>query len=130
MPKISYNSLLANDRLQSDLWLFKSAQSQADDTQFESDFSNLAFTFIQDRAPALMNYILGFETVDRSEDGTRAVGIFGFKVDDDYYYVPAFFLNNQVRGVDLILNKKTNQFVPLTEKWIDYIINRHAIRIG
>lgn len=130
MAKISFDSLLANDRLESDLWLFKSAQSQADDTQFETDFSNLAFTFIQDRAPALMNYILGFETVDRSEDGTRAVGIFGFKIDDDYYYVPAFFLNNQVKGVESILAKRTNSFIPLTEEWINFIINRRATEIG
>lgn len=127
---ISFNSLLANDRLQSDLWLYKSAQSQADDTQFENDFSNLAFTFIQDRAPALMNYIIGFETVDRSEDGTRAVGIFGFKIDDDYYYVPAFFLNNQVKGIESILAKRTNSFIPLTEEWINFIINRKATEIG
>lgn len=128
--KISFNSLLANDKFESDLWAYKSAQSQADDTQFETDFSNLAFTFIQDRAPALMNYILGFETVDRSEDGTRAVGIFGFKIDDDYYYVPAFFLNNQIKGVESILAKRTNSFIPLTEEWINFIINRKATEIG
>lgn len=128
--KIRFDSLLANDRLETDLWNYKFAQSQADDTQFENDFSNLAFTFIQDRAPALMNYILGFETVDRSDDGTRAVGIFGFKIDDDYYYVPAFFLNNQIKGVDSILSKRTNSFIPLTEEWINFIINRKATEIG
>ena len=95
MGRIKFNSLLANDRLESDLWMYKSAQ-QADDTQFENDFSGMAMQFLQDRAPALMSYILGFEVVDRSDDQTRAVGIFGFKIDDDYYYVPAFFLNSQV----------------------------------
>ena len=106
------------------------APESANQRQFEDDFGSLAYQFVQDRAPALIPYMLGFEVVDRNEDGSKAVGIFGYKVDDDFYYVPAFFLNNQVRGVDLILNKKTNQFVPLTEKWIDYIVNKHAIRIG
>lgn len=102
----------------------------ANQRQFEDDFGSLAYQFVQDRAPGLIPYMLGFEVVDRNDDGSKAVGIFGYKVDDDFYYIPVFFLNNQVRGVDMILNKKTNQFIPLTEKWIDYIINKHAIRIG
>ena len=106
------------------------APESANQRQFEDDFGALAYQFVQDRAPALVPYMLGFEVVDRNEDGSKAVGIFGYKVDDDFYYVPAFFLNNQVRGVDMILNKKTNQFVPLTEKWIDFIVNKHSIRIG
>lgn len=106
------------------------APESANQRQFEDDFGQLAYQFVNDRAPALVPYMLGFEVVDRNEDGSKAVGIFGYKVDQDYYYIPAFFLNNQVRGVDMILNKKTNQFVPLTEKWIDYVIDKHSIQIG
>ncbi len=106
------------------------APESANQRQFEDDFGALAYQFVQDRAPALVPYMLGFEIVDRNEDGSKAVGIFGYKIDEDFYYIPAFFLNNQVRGVDMILNKKTNQFIPLTEKWIDYIVNKHSIRIG
>lgn len=109
---------------------YKEAQQASDDTQFEQDFNKIAFSFIQDRAPGLMKYLLGFETVERSEDSSRAVGIFGFKVGKDYYYVPAFFLNNQVKGVDMILNKRTNSFVPLTEEWVDNITNRQAVELG
>lgn len=109
---------------------YKEGQLNADDTQFEQDFNKIAYAFIQDRAPGLMRYLLGFETVEREDDGSRAVGIFGFKVGKDYYYVPAFFLNNQVKGVDMILNKRTNSFVPLTEEWVDNITNRQAVELG
>ena len=128
--KTTLQSLLANDRFQSDLYLCKQAQIQADDTQFETDFTNMAFGFLQDRAPALMRYVLGFETVQRNDDGTRAVGIFGFKVGDDYYYVPAFFMNSQIKGIDSILNKRTNSFVPLTEEWVNFIVNRKVVELG
>lgn len=127
--RIRFESLLAEDDLGSGLLAYKSAQA-SDDTQFAQDFSNLAFTFIQDRAPALMPYILGFELVDREPDGTKAVGVFGFKVGDDYYYVPAFFMNNQVKGVDLLLSKKTNSFVPLSDDWIGFIVNRSENKLG
>ena len=106
------------------------APESANHKQYEDDFGALAYQFVQDRAPALLPYLIGFEIVDRNEDGSKAVGIFGYKVDDDFYYVPAFFLNNQVRGVDMVLNKKTNQFIPLTEKWIDFIIDRHSVSMG
>ena len=130
MAKITLNSLLAEQDTGTDPWLVKRAQEQPDEVQFAQDFSNLAFQFIQDRAPALMQYIVGFEVVDRSDNGTRAVGIFGFKIDGDYYYVPAFFLNSQVKGIDSILSKRTNSFVPLTEEWINFIINRKAKELG
>lgn len=106
------------------------APESADETQFENDFSTIAFQFVQDRAPALMPYMLGFEVVDRSDDGSKAVGIYGYKIDDDFYYIPVFFLNNQIRGVDMILNKKTNSFVPLTENWINYIVDKHSVTLG
>ena len=128
--KHTFESLLAEQDTGVDAWLVKKAQEQPDEVQFAQDFSNLAFQFIQDRAPALMPYIVGFEVVDRAENGTRAVGIFGFKVDGDYYYVPAFFMNSQVKGIDSILSKRTNSFVPLTEEWINFIINRKAKELG
>lgn len=130
VTKVSLKSLLADDKFRSDLWLHKAAQEQPDETQFAQDFANLSFQFMQDRAPALMKYLLGFEVVDRAENGTRAVGIFGFKIDGDYYYVPAFFMNSQVKGIDSILSKRTNSFIPLTEEWVNYIINRKANELG
>ena len=65
--RIDFKSLLADDKFTSDLWLHKEAQEQPDETQFAQDFANLAFQFMQDRAPALMKYLLGFEVVDRAE---------------------------------------------------------------
>ena len=106
------------------------APESADQERFEQDLSSMAYQFVVDRAPALLPYMLGFEVVDRSEDGSKAVGIYGYKIDDDFYYVPIFFINNQIRGVDLLLSKRTNSFVPLTENWINYIINKHSVTLG
>jgi hypothetical protein len=106
------------------------APESADTQRYEQDLSGLAYQFVKDRAPALLPYMLGFEVVDRNEDGSKAVGIYGYKIDDDFYYIPIFFINNQIRGVDMILNKRTNSFLPLTENWINYIIDRHAVTIG
>jgi hypothetical protein len=90
----------------------------------------MAFVFLRDRAPALMPYLLGFEVVDREEDGSRAIGIFGFKVSGEYYYVPAFFVNQQVKGMDLLFAKKTNTFVPLRETWINHLLDKSTMQLG
>jgi hypothetical protein len=101
-----------------------------DEVQLEQDFASLSFLFLRDKASALMPYLLGFEVVDREEDGSRAVGIFGFKISGKYYYVPSFFINNQVKGLDLLFCKATNSFVPLKESWINHILNRSSLRLG
>lgn len=101
-----------------------------DEVQLEQDFANMAFMFLRDRAQALMPYLLGFEVVEREEDGSRAVGIFGFKIADKYYYVPAFFVNNQIKGMDLLYSKSTNSFMPLRETWINHILNKATLRLG
>ncbi len=101
-----------------------------DEAQMEMDFGRLAYSFITDRAAGLMPYLLGFEVVERENDGSRAVGIFGFKIGKDYYYAPAFFVNNQVRGMELLYSKRTNMFLPLKEAWINYIVNRQTIQLG
>ena len=108
----------------------KLAQMDMQEEQLEQDFSKLAYMFVSDRAAQLMRYILGFEVVEHEPDGSKAVGVFGFKVGEDFYYIPAFFITNQVRGVDMIYSKKTNTFFPLTEEWIDNIIQRDAIELG
>lgn len=110
--------------------LSKLAQMDMQEGQLEQDFSKLAYMFVSDRAAQLMRYVLGFEVVEHEPDGSKAVGVFGFKVGDDYYYIPAFFITNQVRGVDMIFSKKTNMFFPLTEEWIDNIIQRDTIELG
>lgn len=102
----------------------------ADEQQMERDFANMAFSFLTDRATGLLPFLLGFEVVEREEDGSAAVGIFGFKLGDDYYYAPSFFVNGQVRGMDMLFGKKTNSFIPMRESWINYIVNRQAISLG
>jgi hypothetical protein len=111
--------------------LIKDADVESpDEAQLESDFASMAFVFLRDRAPALMPYLLGFEVVDREEDGSRAVGIFGFKISGEYYYVPAFFVNQQVKGMDLLFCKKTNSFVPLRETQINDLLDKSTLQLG
>ena len=99
-------------------------------SQLEADFGNLAYNFFKDRAAQLVPFLLGFEIVEQEEDGSRAIGIFGCKIGDNYYYIPVFFVNNQIRGMDMIYSKKHNSFIPLQDEWCSYLVNKQVMHLG
>jgi hypothetical protein len=100
------------------------------ETGFEQSFAGLAFTYIQDKAPGLLDYLVGFQLVDKSSDNKRAVGIFGFKVSDQWIYIPVFFINGNLKGHELLYLKNQDTFVPLKENWVNYIISRKPQILG
>jgi hypothetical protein len=100
------------------------------DMPFEAAFSNLAHAYLKDKAPSLLDYELGFQLLDRNQENTKAVGIFGFKVGTQYLYAPVFFLNGKLKGHELLYIKAQDLFVPLKENWLNYLLNRRPNVLG
>lgn len=103
---------------------------QGSDSDFEKSFSNVAHAFLQDKAPTLLAYELGFQLLDRNEDNTRAVGVFAFKVGSQIMYAPQFFLNGDLKGYELLYLKNQDMFVPISEGWLNHIINKRPHSLG
>lgn len=110
--------------------MHKIAAEMPDQQQFEQEFSNIAFTFLKDRASGLLDYLIGFEIVERPEDGNKAVGVLGFLVGDRPIYVPAFWSNSQLTGMDLLFDRRQDQFYPLTENWVNRVTSMGATSMG
>jgi hypothetical protein len=102
----------------------------ATDTNFEKTFSDLAFTRLQDKAPSLLNFLVGFQLIDKNEDDTHAVGVFGFKVGPEWVYAPVFFINGELKGHELLYLKDQDLFVPMVEEWINFILHRRPQNMG
>jgi len=100
------------------------------DTDFEKAFATLAYAELEQKVPGLFPYLIGFQLVDKNEDDTQALGIFGFKVGDQWYYSPVFWLNGKVKGYDLLYIVSQDLFIPLRESWINYITNRKPYVMG
>ncbi len=100
------------------------------DVPFEQAFSNLAHALIRDKSPSLMDYELGFQLLDRSDDSTKAVGAMGFKVGSLELLVPVFFLNGQLKGHEMLYIVNHDLRVPLKENWLQYILNRKPRIVG
>ncbi len=100
-------SALVHQLRNSALTTFKQASLGGDqESSFEQAFSSLAYAYLKDKSPRLLDFIVGFQLVDRNEDNTKAVGIFGFKVGDQWLYAPVFFLNGDLKGHELLYIKK------------------------
>jgi hypothetical protein len=100
------------------------------DAEFEKTFADLAHARLRDRAPGLLDYLVGFQLLDKSEDDTHAVGVWGFNVGDSWMYNPVFFLNGQLKGDELLYVKDQDAFVPMNEKWVNYLLNRRPHILG
>jgi len=100
------------------------------ETALEKTFSDLAYSHLRDQSQSLLDYLVGFQLLKSEDDGERAVGIFGFEVDNDYYYAPIFFLNGEIRGLDTLYSVKSDLFMPITEGWVNHVINRRQANLG
>lgn len=100
------------------------------DKDFEAAFSNLAHAYMREKAPSLEPYEVGFELLERSDDGKRAVGITGYQVGDQLFYCPVFWLAGKIKGHELLFLKDQSLFVPLKENWINYMLERKLPEIG
>jgi len=113
-------------------WKKQAAQAAAPDEAVEKAFFQQAATFIANKAAPIMRdpYRLGFEIVQKNDDNTRMVGIFAFRISQDLYYAPAFFLNGEIKGTDLFYRHTTKTFVPLTEDWVKHLLEQDDGTIG
>jgi hypothetical protein len=100
------------------------------DQPFEQAFSNLAHAYIRDKAPKLLDFEVGFQLIEKNQDNTKAVGVFGFKVGNQWLYAPVFFLNGDLKGHELLYVKSQDVFVPLKENWLNYLLGRRQASIG
>lgn len=97
---------------------------------FEQSFASLAYTYLKDKVPKLLDYVVGFQLLDRNDDNTKAIGIFGFLIEDSWIYAPFFFLNGDLKGHELLYLKAQDMFAPMKENWLNYILSKSKNNIG
>ena len=91
--------------------------------QFDEAFATMAYTYLQEKAPSLIDHMLGFQTIDRSDDGRRALGMFVFNPGGRILEAPVFFMNGELKGHQLLHIRDANQFVPLRENMLDHVLS-------
>lgn len=77
-----------------------------------------------------MDYEVGFQLIEKNQENTKAVGVFGFKIGNQWLYAPVFFLNGDLKGHELLYIKNQDLFVPLKEEWVNYLLGRRPSMLG
>jgi len=100
--------------------------SPADTESLERAFMDQAYAELRSRCKMLLRdpHRIGFEIVYKNDDATRMVGLFGFRSGRQLFFVPAFFLNAMIKGLDLLYRSQTRSFVPNTEEWVAYLMEQ------
>ena len=113
-------------------WRKLASAQTADDDSIERAFMDQAMNRVSQKARPIMKspYWLGFETVFKNDDNTRMVGIFAFRIDKDLFYAPVFFLNGEIKGTDLFYRVAPKKFIPLTEEWMQFLLENHTNDLG
>ena len=100
------------------------------DTTFEQSLSNLAHSYMRDKIPSLAPYEVGFQLLDKNEDSTRAEGLMGFNAGNEWFYVPIFYMNGQLKGHELMYVKSRDKFVPCKDGQVNLFLNKKPLRLG
>jgi hypothetical protein len=98
--------------------------------QVEQNLSEIAVAQVSEKNPNLLSYYLGFDLIDKNDDGTRAAGIMGFKIGGQLIYIPVFFLNGKIKGMEVMYLKNSDTFVSNNEQWVNYISSQNPSDIG
>lgn len=103
----------------------------ATDQDFEQAFFQLAYDKLQAKLFNLLPFLVGFEVVKKSDDNTKAIGVFGFKSENgQILYVPAFFINGKVKDLDVLYSRNNNQFYPLNEDFAELFLKDDVTGVG
>lgn len=100
------------------------------DRDFELAFAELAFSALQDKAPAIVPKVIGFQVLDASDDQAHAIGVFGADVAEQLVYIPAFFHAGEIKGIEMMYLSEQDIFVPMRDAWINYLVTRRPTDLG
>ena len=98
--------------------------TEEDGPSFEQQFGILANAVISDKFPQLDSMKLAFQLIDKEDDNSRACGASVYIVGKTVIFVPAFFLNGNIKTADMMLLAETQQFLPMSDPWISWIKNK------
>lgn len=111
--------------------LLKSANLGADQTQsFERAFGAVAYTYLQEKVPSLVQHIVGFQLIDRDDESEKASGVFVAKIGNSIVDVPMFFEKNELKGHVLMRIREPELFLPLREAFLEYVLSRMPQDLG
>ncbi len=100
-------------------------------TETEPKLAEVEYALRRDRASTWYDqHDVGFEELESSDDGQKAVGIRVFNIAGDFYYAPIFFNGGKTMGDELLYSKSDDMFIPFVEEWTQFILRNRSEEVG
>jgi hypothetical protein len=98
------------------------------EVSFEQRFGQLVDAELNEKLPSLVEYRVGFQVIDKTDDESKAVGIYAFVMNNTWIYIPVFFIDGKLEGFELMYIKQKDLFVPALDNWIA-AINEQGVQV-
>jgi hypothetical protein len=98
--------------------------------QFEKEFGEISFSYLQVKNPEILEYVLGFHTVDYDEQESKGLGFFLININKRYFYIPVVYLYGELKDLILMYDKKSDMMYPATEGWVNHFVSKAVTPMG
>lgn len=92
---------------------------------FEQQMGTMTSARVGEQFPMLAPYLVGFELLDKDEDGTYGVGTMVYMMGNQAFYIPSFYNHGRMKTGEIIVLGDQQQFIPATERIISYMKARY-----
>jgi hypothetical protein len=87
--------------------------------EFESLFSDMAYSLLETKLPELMNHVVTFKILESNMDENSALGSFILDVNGADVHIPLVLSQGSVQKPEVFYSKELDSFLPLTQKWVE-----------
>lgn len=99
-------------------------------SEFEKEFSDIAYSYLQTENQDTVQYVVGFEISDYDEKAGKGFGNFVININKKYFYLPVFYIKGQLKPLILLYDKKNDLMYPHQPEWIDYLKGKQLAQLG
>jgi hypothetical protein len=97
---------------------------------YERALARLGMTILSEQASELMPYLVGFQLLDKSDEGDFAAGFFVFDINGTIVDCPIFLIDGKVKGHQLLFLREQGLFMPNEPAIVQYIMTKHNQTLG
>ena len=112
-------------------WMAQNQQQPMDSgDMFKSAFQDHAFNALRAKASSILPYAVTFKVFDADVDQGNAFGAFAVSYGNELVYIPVVMTDGSVTSCEMVYLREEDRFVPLSEKYINDIVNKNTSVTG
>jgi hypothetical protein len=108
----------------------KKGSAPASGQSYERALAKLGNTILIEQVPELMSYMVGFQLLDKSDDGSFAAGFFIFDLGGTLVDCPIFLIDGKVKGYQIMYLREQGIFLPLLPEIVQHVLSQQDEALG